>query len=444
MDPKPAAPATAARTPEQSVDRKTLNRVTVAGSVGMYMEFYDYAIYGFLASYIALTFFPSGDPTAALLATYGVFALTFIFRPLGGFILGALADRIGRRPVLVLSLTMMTVAVAVIGVLPSYATIGIAAPVLLVLMRLVQGFSAGGEVGAAMAFVGEYSPSATRGFRMAWVQVGSFSALLTGTLLAWVLSAALGEQAMTGWGWRIPFLVAVPLGLVGFFIRSRLDDTPEYRKVEAHEVKAKNPLKETLFSGDGLQNLLRALTIPLLNSSGYYVLFVYMPTYLTTSLGFTAGHSLALTATALVTLIVCMPFTARLSDRIGRRRVLIGSAIGMALLAYPAYWLMGLGSLPMALLGGVILAAMFSGHTGVVHAALIELFPTNVRSTGYAIGYNINTAVVGGAGPLLMTYLISQTGDNAFPAYYAIVTALGTALAVKYTSERSGARLRQS
>jgi len=425
-----------------AIDRKTLNRVTVAGSVGMFMEFYDYAIYGFLASYIALVFFPGKDATTALLATYGVFALTFIFRPLGGFILGVLADRIGRRSVLVLSLTLMTVAVAAIGLVPGYATIGIAAPLLLVLMRLIQGFSAGGEVGAAMTFVGEYSPNRSRAFRMVWVQVGSFSALLTGTMLAWALSGALGEQSMTSWGWRIPFLAAIPLGLVGYFIRASLDETPEFRKLAASEHPESVPLKESLLSGEGLRNLLRALTIPLLNSSGYYVLLVYMPTYLKHSLNFTAGQSLALTGIALIVLIACMPFTAGLSDRFGRRPVLLWSAIGMAVLAYPAYWFMTLGSFAAAVAGGVVLAAMFSGHTGVVYASLIELFPTRVRNTGYSVGYNINTAVFGGGGPLLMTYLISRTGDTAFPAYYVVATAIGTAIAVKFTAETSRRELR--
>lgn len=424
------------------VDRATLNKVTAGGSAGMFLEFYDYAIYGFLAAYIAVVFFPGDDPTAALLATYGVFALTFFFRPLGGFLLGSLADRIGRRAVLVLSLTLMTAAVGVIGILPGYATIGIAAPILLLLMRLVQGFSAGGEVGAAMTFVGEYAPASSRAFRMVWVQVGSFSALLTGTLLAWGLRGTLGEVTMNDWGWRIPFLVAVPLGLIGYLIRQRLDDTPEFRKLQTTHESVEHPVKESVFVGEGLKSLIRALTIPLLNSSGYYVIFVYMPTYLVTSLDFSAQHSLALTSVALVVIIACMPFMARLSDRVGRRPVLLGSALAMAAIAYPAYWLMTLGSLASAIAGAAILAVVFSGHTGVVHAAMIELFPTRTRNTGYAIGYNVNTAIFGGGAPLLMTYLIAQTDSAAIPAFYAILTALGTAIAVKFTTESGGKSLK--
>ncbi|WP_028921673.1 MFS transporter [Pseudonocardia acaciae] len=414
---------------------RTVNRVTLAGTLGMYLEFYDYAIYGFLAGNIATVFFPGHDATAALLATYSVFALTFIFRPLGGLVLGSLADRIGRRTVLVLSLTLMTVSVAVIGVLPGYASIGVTATVLLIAMRLLQGFSAGGEVGAAITFVAEYSPSGQRALRIAWVQMGSFSALLTGTLLAWGLSGALGEPAMDSWGWRIPFLVAVPLGVIGYLIRARLDETPVYRELKQTERVASSPVKETLLSGPGLKNLSRALLIPLLNSSGYYVLFVYMPTYLKTSLHFSTGKALALTAAGLIVLIACMPFAAALSDRIGRRPVLLSSAVAMAVLAWPAYRLISLGNLAAALAGVVLLAVAFSGHTGVVHAALIELFPTRVRNTGYSMGYNINTAVFGGGGPLLMTYLIAHTGDTGFPAYYAIITAVGTGIAVLLTHE---------
>lgn len=425
----------------QNTDRRQLRRVTLAGSAGMFLEFYDYAIYGFLAAYIAIAFFPAGDPTTALLATYGVFALTFVVRPLGGFLLGALADRIGRRGVLVLSLTLMTVAVGLIGVLPSYATIGVAAPLLLLLLRLVQGFSAGGEIGAAMTFVGEYAPNESRAFRMMWVQIGTYSALLTGTLVAWFLSAALGEAEMTSWGWRIPFLIGVPLGLVGYFIRRYLEETPVYRKLQANQNDSAEPVGETLLSKPGLRNLARAASLPLLNSSGYYVLFVYMPTYLVTTAGFSGEQGLAITSLALVALMASLPLAARLSDRIGRRPVLLWSAILMAVVAVPAYSLISTQNFISAACGAVLLAVVFSGHTGVVHVALIELFPTKVRNTGYAIGYNVNTAIFGGAAPLLMTYLISQTGNGSIPAFYAVATALGTALTVVFISETRGKAL---
>lgn len=434
-------PAPNATQPQPTGPSKdTIRKATIGGAAGMFVEFFDYSIYGFLAAYIAHAFF-TGSETLVLISTYSAFALTFLLRPIGGFVLGLMADRWGRRPVLVLSLVLMTLAVAAIGLLPTYQTIGIAAPILLVLLRLVQGFSAGGEVGAAMTFVGEYAPGHRRAFYVSWVQVGSFCSMILGTTLAWGLLRMLGEPTMQDWGWRIPFLLAVPLGLVGYWIRRYLDDTPEFVEFKEKAAGPQDSERPKLTSGVGLRALLLALTIPLLNSSGYYVLFVYMPTYLCTTLKYSQEHSLLLTAIAVAILVVCLPLAAGLADRFGRRPVLVGSAIGMAIAAVPCYALMATGSFGMTVIAAGILAVLFSGHSGVVHAALIELFPTSVRNTGYAIGYNINTALVGGAGPLLVTWLIAQTGSPSVPAWYVVITALGTAVASWFVAGRSQMRM---
>lgn len=412
-----------------------LRRVTVAGSLGIFVEFYDYGAYGFLAAIIAAVFFPHAGSTAALLMTYGIFAVTFFFRPIGGVVLGYLADRIGRRAVLVFALTLMTAATTGIGLLPGYASIGIAAPALLLLMRILQGFSTGGEVASAFSFVGEHAPPRRRGLLMSWMQVGSFCALLTGTLLGVLLNAALDQAAMNSWGWRVPFLLAAPLGIVGYYIRRQLDDTPVFTRLKESGEVAGNPLRETFTSARNRRNLILATCVPLLNGSGYYILFTYMPTYLSEELGLTKGVGFTVTATALVAIIVAIPLAARYSDRVGRRPVLLASAAGLIVVTWPAFWLLSRGSVGLAIAGAVPLAILFAGHAGCVHVALVEMFPTRVRNTAYSIGFNVSTAIFGGAAPLLMTALIAQTGDPAVPAYYVIFTAIGTGIAVAYAKE---------
>lgn len=424
------------------VDPRTLRRVTLGGSVGTYVELYDYAIYGFLASTIALVFFPGEGSDAALLMTYGVFGLTFAIRPLGGVVLGVLGDRIGRRFALVFAITLMTAATAGVGLLPTYAAVGIAAPILLLCMRLLQGFSAGGEAPAANSFVAEYAPSARRAWYTCFTQVGSFTALLTGALLAAGLTGLLGQDAMQAWGWRIPFLVALPIGVIGYYIRSRLQDSPEFRKVRESEQVSSNPIKETFTGSANITAIVLAILLPLLNGSGYYILFVYMPTYLSNSLDFSAVDGLLVTSVALVVLIVSMPFAARLSDRYGRRVVLAGSAFGLAVLAYPCYWVMTRGSLELAVIGAAVMACVFSGHTAIIHTALVELFPTRLRTTGYSIGYNVSTAIFGGGAPFLVTYLIQAMDNTSVPAYYVIATAIGTAIAALAMKETSRQPLR--
>jgi MHS family proline/betaine transporter-like MFS transporter len=425
----------AADTASPPAQSSTLRRVALAGGLGIFVEFYDYGVYAFLATTIATVFFPERGGSTGLLATYGIFALTFFFRPLGGLVLGAMADRIGRRSTLIIALTLITGATAAIGLLPSYTTLGITAPILLLCLRLLQGFSAGGEVASAMSFVGEHAPAHRRAFLMSFSQVGSFSALLTGTLLGVLLSRTLNATALQSWGWRIPFLVAAPLGVIGYYIRSRLDDTPDFIRLRESAGLAANPLKETFTSRRNLKNLTLAISVPLLNSSGYYILFAYMPTYLSRELKFSQSQGLTVTALSLLVMVVCIPLAAKISDRMGRRPVLLTSAIGMAVLAYPCYKLMASGSLPAAVAGAMVMALLFSGHAGLIHAFLVELFPTRIRNTAYSIGYNVSTAVFGGAAPLVITALIARTGNSAIPAGYVVITAIGTAAAVLLARE---------
>jgi MHS family proline/betaine transporter-like MFS transporter len=434
-DRKPAADAVPASATKQ------LRKVVLAGSMGVFVEFYDYGAYGFLAATIAKVFFPDSGGSAAIMMTWGIFALTFFVRPLGGVVIGSFADRIGRRAALVLSLMLMSGATTVIGLLPSYASIGIAAPILLLTMRLIQGFSAGGEVASAMAYVGENAPVRRRGFMMSWAQVGSFTALLLGTSIGVMLSRTLSAADLQHWGWRIPFLVGAPLGLIGYYIRRRLEDSPVFTEARKADDVVASPLKATFTDQAMLRRVALAIGLTLLNSSGYYILFSYMPSYLNRELKFTQLAGLGVTSVALIAIIIAIPVQAALSDRFGRKPVLLISSIGLTLLALPCYALMTLGSIGAAIGGAVVMAVLFAGHTGIIHAVLVELFPTRVRGTAYSLGYNVSTAIFGGAAPLIMTAVIASTGNHAVPAYYVVLTAIGTTVAILISRESSRLRL---
>jgi MHS family proline/betaine transporter-like MFS transporter len=426
---------------------KVVRKATVAGAIGSFVEWYDYGIYGLLATYLAINIMGEGGAGGVFLTNVG-FLVSFAARPFGSFICGYLGDRLGRKKLLAALLVLISGATAAIGLVPSHAAIGVGAPVLLVALRVLQGFSAGGEVAGAMSFVGEYAPDARRNFMMSFIAVGSFVALMFGSAFSAVLITALGDDAMTSWAWRVPFLLAVPLGYVGFYIRRRLEETPHFTALREQNTVARNPLKESLTSPRHLKAIGLTIFLPALNGPGYYLLFVYMPTYLKTSLGddhnFSMLRALTVTAFSLVAIAICIPFMARLSDRVGRKPVLAFSAVAMAVVSYPMFLLITTGQFGLACIGTVVLAIAFSGHAAVVHTALAEMFPTSVRYSAYSIGFSLSTVIFGGSAPLLMTELIDSTGSNLVPAFFSIITAVITLVSIAFLRETKGRPLAAS
>ncbi|MEU9155909.1 MFS transporter [Streptomyces sp. NPDC048417] len=432
----------AAQPTPNTVDPRTARKVTLAGCVGIFAELYDNGIFGFMAGTLGAVFFP--DSANAVQLVFLGYAVSFFFRPLGGVICGNLGDRIGRQRMLVFVIMLISAATAAIGLLPTYAAIGIAAPALLILLRVAQGFSVGGEASGAMSFLAEHAPEGRRGLYTSYAQIASFLSLLTGTLIAAALTSGLGADRMESWGWRIPFLLAIPLGVTGIHIRKRISDTPNFTRLQESGGLARNPLKEAFSSAEHRRAMLLALFIPLMNGSGYYVLFSYMPTFMSSELHFSKVQGLLVTASSLVAISIAIPYMGRLSDRVGRKKVLAGAAIAMAVVAIPCYLLIGTGNVPLAVLGACVMAVVFAGHTGVIHILLVELFPTRVRYSAYGLGYNISSALFGGTAPLLMTWLIAETGDVNMPAFYAVVTALGTLVAVSRVQDRAHQPLRDA
>ncbi|WP_313739672.1 MFS transporter [Pseudomonas sp.] len=405
------------------VSPATLRRVIAASAVGNFVEWFDFAVYGFLATLIASQFFASSDPSVGLLKTFAVFAVAFALRPLGGVFFGALGDRLGRKRVLSMTILMMAGSTTLIGLLPTYASIGLMAPVLLTLARCVQGFSAGGEYAGACAYLMEHAPREKRAFYGSFVPVSTFSAFACAAVLAYGLEASLSAEAMGNWGWRVPFLIAAPLGLVGLYLRWRMEETPAFQAAMAEgSVHAHSPLKDTLRNhGRSILSLGAFISLTALS---FYMFTTYFATYLQLVGNLSRAESLLVTTVALLFAALGCPVAGAMSDRIGRRRTVMFTCGWVIVCVFPAYWLASSGSLPCALIG-VILLAVGALTSGVVTAALLsESFPTRSRYTASAITYNVAYTLFGGTAPLVATWLIAQSGSSLAPAFYLVVIAV--------------------
>lgn len=403
-----------------SADPAMLRRSVAAGAVGVFVHWFDWAAYAYLASTIASVFFPAGNSTAGLLAVFGVFAVSFGIRPIGALIFGPLGDKIGRKRTLSVVIFVMSGATLVIGLLPGYSTIGIAAPILLVLLRLLQGLAAGGEFGSAASFLAEYAPRRRRGFGVSWLEVGSLLGFLAGSFVFLLLSVGLTGPQLASWGWRVPFLIAAPLGVIGFVIRSKIEDTPEYRALEATDNVPRSPVRE-LFRHNKKQ-LLQAAGLMTMMHVPFYAVLTYLVTYETDYLGHSSGSAAALSTVISLVGLFLVPFFGRLSDRVGRRPVLIGAGAALFVLAIPAYLLMRTG-LVGTWIGGLALGTILAAILGTYAVWSAEIFPTRTRQSGLSIAYNITAALFAGTVPYLMTVLISATGSTLVPGPYLMVAA---------------------
>jgi MHS family proline/betaine transporter-like MFS transporter len=416
-----------------------VRKAVTGASIGNAVEWFDFAIYGFLATYIAAKFFPAGNDTAALLNTFAIFAAAFFMRPLGGFVFGPLGDRIGRQRVLAVVILLMSAATLAIGLLPTYEAIGVAAPLLLLFLRCLQGFSAGGEYGGGAVYLAEYATDDRRGLVvtfMAWSGVVGF---LLGSITVTVLQAALPAAAMDSFGWRIPFLLAAPLGMVGLYIRLRLDDTPEFTRLSSADNVAKRPLREAVTTS--WKPILQVIGLFLIFNVGYYVVFTFLPNYLIKTLEYSKTASFtSITLASLVALVLILPFAA-LSDRVGRKPMLIAGSALFVVLAYPLFLLLNSGSLAAAITAHCALAAIESVYISAAVTAGVELFATRVRYSGFSVGYNIAVAGFGGTTPYVVTWLTSTNGVMA-PAFYLIVAAVLSLLTVLGLRETAGNPLR--
>ncbi len=415
------------------VDQALLKRAVRAMAIGNAMEWFDFGVYSYIAVTLGQVFFPSSNPSAQLLATFGTFAAAFVVRPIGGMVFGPLGDRIGRQRVLAMTMILMALGTFSIGLIPSYASIGILAPVLLLVARLVQGFSTGGEYGGAATFIAEFSTDKRRGFMGSFLEFGTLIGYVLGAGTVAVLTAALSHDALLSWGWRIPFMVAGPLGLIGLYIRMKLEETPAFkRQAELREAqdKAMPRVKfgETL--GKHWRAMLLCVGLVLIFNVTDYMALSYLPSYLSSTLHFNETHGLML---VLLVMVLMMPMTlaaGRLSDAIGRKPVMLAGCIGLLVLSIPALMLIRTGDMLPVFGGLLILGVLLSCFCGVMPSALPALFPTEIRYGALAIGFNISVSLFGGTTPLVTAWLVDRTGNLMMPAYYLMAAAVIGAISV--------------
>ncbi|GAA2678146.1 glycine betaine/L-proline transporter ProP [Streptomyces lunalinharesii] len=424
------------------VDPAMVKRAVSAAALGNAMEWFDFGVYSYIAVTLGHVFFPSGNPTAQLLSTFGTFAAAFLVRPLGGMFFGPLGDRIGRQKVLAITMIMMAAGTFAIGLIPSYAMIGVGAPILLLLARLVQGFSTGGEYGGASTFIAEYAPDKKRGFLGSWLEFGTLAGYVGGAGLVTLMTALLSTEDLHSWGWRIPFLIAGPMGIIGLYLRMRLEETPAFARLEkeAHakekarrEVEKRIGLREMIFGQ--WRAMLLCVGLVLVFNVTDYMLLSYLPSYLTSELKYDETHGLMVILVVMVAMMCVQPFVGKLSDRFGRRPIIATGCVGFLVLSVPALLLIRQGSLVAVAVGTGILGLLLVCFTAAMPSALPALFPTKVRYGSLSIGFNISVSLFGGTTPLVVTALIGATGNKMVPAYYMMAAAVIGGIAVLLMSE---------
>ena len=421
---------------DAKVSPAVLRKVLTASFIGNFVEWFDYASYGYFATVIAAVFFPEIAPQAALLATFAVFAISFIIRPIGGIVWGSIGDRIGRKTALSWSILIMSGATTVIALLPSYAQIGMLAPALLLVVRMVQGFSASGEYAGATSFLAEYAPPAKRGFYTSMVPASTAAGLLAGSLMSALLFSQLETAELHAWGWRLPFLLAFPLGLVGLYIRLKLEDTPKFRELEAKHHVETTPTRE-LFT-TYRKPIIRAFAVTCLNAVGFYLILSYMPTYLITEMGMEESASFLANSIALFAYIFLIFLMGMLSDRFGRKTALIAASVLFIVLTVPLFGMLDGASFAMIVLIQVIFGALLTVNDGTLPCFLTEIFPTRVRYSGFAFSFNTANALFGGTAPFVATWLIAATGSKTAPAWYLVAAAVVALVAMLASRETAG------
>ena len=433
------APGAEPQTPEGKTE---LKRSILGSALGNAVEWFDYGVYGYLTIFMAVNFFGSeeGDGGLGVTLTLATLALSFLVRPLGGIILGPLGDKIGRQKVMVMTVTMMTVATGAIGLLPTISSVGILAPILLLVCRLVQGFSAGGEYGGAAVYMAEYAPDRRRGFFGSFLEFGTTTGFILAAIVCTSLTTIVGDQAMMDGWWRLPFLLTVPLGLTALYIRTRLHEPEVYAEASESSEITKSPIRD-VFRRNWRQIVVLMGFVVLLNVA-FYLILGYMPTYLSTQLDHSTAQGNWMLVGIMAMMLVAIPPMGALSDRVGRKPLLLAAAAGYALLSVPAIMLLGIDNLFLQFVGLAVLGLLLVILVASVSSTLPALFPTAVRYTGFAIGYNFSTAFFAGPSQTLANHLVETTGNTLIPGWYLAIAGVIGFVSILYMRETSQASLR--
>ncbi|MFY4774412.1 MFS transporter [Metabacillus sp. RGM 3146] len=427
------------------VDTNTAKKAIAATSLGNAMEWFDFGIYSYLAVTLGKVFFPEMQGSVQLIYTFGTFAAAFLVRPIGGVFFGMLGDRFGRKKILAVTLVLMALATLSIGLIPSYASIGAAASVLLLIARLVQGFSTGGEYSGAMTFIAESTPDKKRGVMASWLEVGTLIGYIAGAGLVTLLTFLLGEEKMAEWGWRIPFFIAGPIGIVGLYLRSHLEETPAFEAMENEQVNKKDrgSFKNILVSHK--KTLMIGIVIVFFYNIVNYIVLSYMPSHLDAVLGYGETKGLLLILIVMFIMIPIVLCIGYLSDRVGGKKIIQAGLIGLIFSSIPAFLMIGSGNSWLVFFGIMILAIFLASFQGTMPSLLPSLFYTDVRYGALSVTYNVSTSLFGGTAPLVVAWLVSITSNNNVPAYYLIASSIiGILIVTYFVKDTSGKPLRGS
>ncbi|MEC3981641.1 MFS transporter [Amycolatopsis sp. H20-H5] len=423
---------------------KVIRRAIGAAAIGNVTEWFDFGVFAYLETTIRKVFFTGASETVGTIGTLGLFAVAFLVRPFGGMFFGPLGDRIGRTKVLSITVILMAVGTFVIALIPSYGSIGVVAPMLMLLARLLQGFSTGGEYGGAMTFIAEYAPDRRRGFLGSWLEFGTLTGYVFGATIATVVTTVLPEPDLLSWGWRIPFLISGPLGLIGLYLRLKLEETPAFKALaaESEERESNETLREIrlIFARYWRPMLVCAGLVLVFNVTNY-MLTSYMPTYLAglpDGGGISETTSQVLQIAVLLMMMVLITFMGGLSDRIGRRPVIFTGCALMVVLAIPSVLLLRAGGGVAIFSGLALMGLMLVCFNSTMPSTLPALFPTEVRYGGLSIAFNISVSLFGGTTAVVTAGLIALTGDLNWPGYYLIIAGIIGAVACYFTKESAG------
>lgn len=406
-------------------DQAKTRQAVSAAVVGNVLEWYDFAVYGYIAVILAKQFFPPGDEVTALLSTFLAYGLGFLARPLGGIVLGRIGDTHGRKTALLITIAMMAGGTVLIGILPTYAAIGIAAPLLLVAARLMQGFSAGGEWGTSTAYIVEWAPKGQRGFYGSFQQLSVVMGLLLGSGVAALINTLLTPDQMSSWGWRVPFLLGGILGPIGLWMRRTIDETPAYTKAMATPAPVTaNETSPWVMAG-------RAFGFTIVWTVCFYVLLAYMPTYTQKYLKLSASAALWANTIGLLALVIFIPLMGALSDKLGRKPLLLACCIAFIIVPYPIFsFLLGGVSYTELILVQILFAILISTFSGAGPAAIAEIFPTKTRSTWMTTGYALAVAIFGGFAPFISVWLIDRFNSPLAHTFYLIAAAVVSTIVI--------------
>lgn len=414
-------------------------RAVAGGVIGHFVEWYDFAVYGFMATVIGTLFFPSKDPLLSLLSAFAVYGVGYAARPLGAVVFGHYGDRHGRKRALAVSIIMMGIATFCLGLLPTHDTAGLIAPVLLVTVRLIQGFSVGGEFAGGASFIVEYAQPRHRGWLGGWQQFATGGGFLAGALVGFLLTNYVSEPTLYSWGWRVPFLVSIVVAGLGLYVRLNLADTPEFRNLEKAEKVESAPLIQAV--KHEWPGMLQILGISVLWTIGYTVFLSFIPSYLVSTANFKLSEALLASSIGIGLFIVLCPIFGALSDRLGRKPLMLTASVLFVLAGIPAFRILEHATFTAAVVMNLCIAAVLALLSGPAPAAMAEMFSTKVRYSGMSVAYGIGVAAFGGTAGLVATELIRRYGDAA-PGYYIAVAAAITTVSVIFMKETAHDDLR--